>query len=169
MHLGPSEIVLFVGLLIASATDLAWGKIPNVLTFPLMALGVAMALGTSTPFAGALGCAAGFALHFPLFAAGIEKGGDAKLMMALGALLGWHAMIEATIWLAVLYLPIGLVILAARGKLGNLVASARYAAAKASGNPDPGPPPETTWFVTGPVIAVAGVLTCTTDWFAVLI
>jgi Flp pilus assembly protein protease CpaA len=116
---------------------------------------------------GLAGAAVGFAIHFPLFAAGVERGGDAKLMMGVGACLGWAGLIEATVWLAVLYLPLGLLILAARGKLGNLVATARYAAAKAQGA-DAGDPPEPTTFRTGPVILVAGVLAWATDLLALV-
>jgi Flp pilus assembly protein protease CpaA len=163
MHLGPLDIVLLGGLAIGSATDLWSGRIPNALTFPMMALGIAMNATLPSHWVGLVGCAAAFALHFPLFAGGIERGGDAKLMMGVGAVLGWSGMLEATTWMAVLYLPIGLAILAARGKLGNLVAVGKHLAAKARGE-DPGPPPEQTWFVTGPVIAISSVLAWSTDW-----
>src|SRR5690349_13595930 len=144
MVVDPRDVVLFVGLCIAAATDLHSGRIPNLLTFPMMALGIAMSAVQGEPAVGLLGCAAAFAVHFPLFALGIGKAGDAKLMMGLGALVGWHEMLEATVWLAVLYLPLGIAVLAVRGKLGNLIASAKYAAAKATGKAA-GEPPEPTW------------------------
>ena len=166
MELAPQHIVLILGLCAGAATDLWTGRIPNVLTFPMMALGIATtAISPTDPWMGLLGCAAAFAVHFPLFALGIEKGGDAKLMMGVGACLGWAVMLETTLWLAVLYLPIGLLILTLQGKLSNLVAVGRYALAQARGQAS-GPPPEPTLFRTGAVIAVSGLLAWLTDAFA---
>jgi Flp pilus assembly protein protease CpaA len=163
----PEIVVLLGGLAVASVTDLSYGRIPNALTFPMMILGMLIhaTTGPTEWWFGVAGCGLAFAVHFALFALGIEKAGDAKLMMGLGACVGWAEMIEATAWLAILYLPIGLAILAARGQLSNLVAVFRWQVAKARGE-DPGEKPEANWFVTGPVIAVAGVLGWLTDWLA---
>ncbi|MEZ4239339.1 MAG: A24 family peptidase [Myxococcota bacterium] len=157
--------MLAVGLIVASVTDARSGRIPNALTFPMVALGIAIHAAGAPPWAGLLGAAVAFAIHFPLFALGVERGGDAKLLMGVGACVGWSELCETSIWLAVLYFPLGLLILALRGKLGNLVAAARYTAAKAQGV-DPGEKPEPTTFRTGPVIAVAATLAWATDVFA---
>jgi Flp pilus assembly protein protease CpaA len=166
MELSPQQLVLLVGVTAGAVMDLWTGRIPNVLTFPMMVTGIALhaILGPET-LVGLVGCAAAFAVHFPLFAAGIEKGGDAKLMMGIGACVGWATMLEATLWLAVLYLPVGLVVLAVQGKLPNLLATARYVLAKWQGQAKE-PPPEPTYFRTGPVIAVGAVLAWMTDWLA---
>lgn len=170
MNVGPADVVLFVGLGVGAVLDLRTGRIPNVLTFPMMAVGVAASsYGHPLPDGlalGVLGVAAAFALHFPLFALGVERGGDAKLMMGLGACVGWREMVETSMWLALLYLPIGLAVLAAQGKLGNLAATARWVAARAQGR-DPGPAPEPTTFRTGPVIAVGGLIAWATSWLAI--
>lgn len=170
MDVTPEIVVLLVGLAVASATDLTTGRIPNALTFSMMIVG--MVIHATTPaqpwWFGVAGCGLAFAVHFLLFALGIEKAGDAKLMMGVGACVGWAEMIETTAWLAVLYLPIGLAILAARGQLSNLVAVLRYQVQKAQGQ-DPGEAPEANWFVTGPVIAVAGVVAWLTDWLAFVV
>jgi prepilin peptidase CpaA len=163
MHLEPSDVVLFVGLAVGAFTDLRWGRLPNWLTFSMMALGLAAGIVAGAPFAPPLGLLAAFALHYPLWVAGIQRGGDAKLMMGLGALTGWATMLEATCWLAVLYLPIGLAVLAARGQLGNLGLAGKRLAAQARGEQAPEAPPA-NWMVTGPVIAIAGVLAWATDW-----
>ena len=165
MTVPPHVLILWVGLLIGAATDLRAGKIPNVLTFPMMALGVVthLVLGPD-PWLGLMGLGAAFVVHFVGFALGIEKAGDAKLMMGLGACVGWHEMLEATLWMAVLYLPLGLAILAMRGKLGNLIAVAKYSADKALGRPVAEEKPEATWLITGPIIAAAGILANLTPW-----
>lgn len=162
MEFAAQHVVLVVGLLAGAATDLYSGRIPNALTFPMMILGMAIAAVGPDPLSGLLGCAAAFALHFPMFALGIEKGGDAKLMMGLGACLGWTTMLEASIWLALLYLPVGLVLLLVQSKLGNLVAVARYTVARWQGQAT-GEPPEPTYLRTGPVIAISGMLAWLTD------
>ena len=68
MNLAPQDVVLFVGLAVATITDLRSRRIPNVLTFPMMALGiVATAATLDWPLFGVVGCAAAFVLHYPLF------------------------------------------------------------------------------------------------------
>lgn len=163
--LQPVDVVLFAGLLAGAASDLATGRIPNVLTMPMMALGLCATAYAGDPLLGLIGLLAAFAVHYPLFVFGVERAGDAKLLMGLGACLGWRELVEATVWLAILYLPIGLVVLAARGKLGNLVAVAKWTLARAQGR-DPGPRPEPTPFRTGPVILAGGALAWGTAWLA---
>lgn len=160
----PHIVILWVGLLAGATTDLRSGRIPNLLTLPMMALGIVthLVIGPD-PWLGLVGSGAAFALHYVAFALGVEKAGDAKLLMGLGACVGWIEMIEASMWMAVLYLPIGLTILALKGKLSNLVAAARYSADKAMGKPV-GDKPEATWIIAGPIIAAAGLLANLTSW-----
>ncbi len=164
MIAGPHVVILFAGLLAGAATDLRAGRVPNVLTFPMMALGIVthLVIGPD-PWLGLVGCGAAFAIHFVGFGLGLEKAGDAKLMMGLGACVGWLEMVEATLWLAVLYLPVGLGVLALKGRLGNLVAVLRWSADKARGRPA-GERPEATWIIAGPIIAASGALANLTDW-----
>jgi Flp pilus assembly protein protease CpaA len=170
--LGPAEVVLAMGVTVGAGMDAATGRIPNWLTLPMVAVGAAIALGGPVPWAGALGAAAAFAIHFPLFAAGVERGGDAKLLMGIGACVGWRGVVETSLWLPILYLPVGLAVLAAQGKLGNLVTTARWTFARVQAQrqrgPDPGPPPPPTTFRTGPVIAVAALLAWATDLLALI-
>lgn len=157
-------MVLLGGLLVAAVTDARSGRIPNVLTFPMMAVGIAFWAATGPDrWFGLAGCAAAFAIHYVLYALQVEKAGDAKLMMAIGALAGWRTMVEATFWWAILFVPIGLLVLTVRGRLPNLVASARYTLRKMQG-PVEGPGPEQTPLRVGPVLMVAGVLAWATDW-----
>lgn len=156
--------MLIGGLAVASYTDLRWMRIPNALVFPMMFLGFAMAFADGHLYTIALGFALATAVYFPLFAVGISRAGDAKLMMAIGALVGLRETVETLVWTAIVYLPVQLAVLAFRGKLGNLWVTARYQARKALGR-DPGPEPEVTMGVTGPIIAVGGLLAWSTTTF----
>lgn len=99
-------------LLLASAAaffDLRTGRIPNAVTLPAIALGLLLPDGSAL---GALTCAA---LPLWLFLRRHLGGGDVKLLVALGALLGARA------GLAVEALAIGLAAVADRQRLGPWV------------------------------------------------
>jgi Flp pilus assembly protein protease CpaA len=157
--------VLLGGLAVASFTDIRWTRIPNALTFPMMLLGFVTAIAEHHPTTAVYGWLLATAVYFPLFALGISRAGDAKLMMAIGALVGPRETAETLAWTAIVYLPVQLAVLAMRGKLSNLVATARYQADQLLGRPA-GPSPEMTMGVTGPIIAAAGALAWATDWMA---
>lgn len=80
-----------VAAMIASFTDLRTMRIPNWLTLPLLAAGMAYG-GTKAGWSGlgnaALGCAIAGAIFVAAYAIAGGGAGDAKLMMALGAWLG---------------------------------------------------------------------------------
>lgn len=77
-------------------TDWRWQRIPNQITYPTMLIGLVLGLFEGipgTPFVGgALDHAAGLGLAFlvcyPFYAAGGLKAGDAKMLMAVGAVRG---------------------------------------------------------------------------------
>lgn len=77
--------------MIASFTDLRTMRIPNWLTLPLLAAGLAYG-GTKAGWSGlgnaALGCAIAGVIFVVAYALAGGGAGDAKLMMALGAWLG---------------------------------------------------------------------------------
>lgn len=164
MEFTIADGIAAVGLIIASYTDAREQKIYNWLTFTLMALGIAFhaTLGQGVVFA-LIGLAAAFALHFLLFAVGVQRAGDSKLAMGLGALLGWSEMLEITLWTLLLLIPIGLCFLALRGKLGNLKKVAHHIAARAQGVEVSEPPP-LTLMAFGPTMAIAAVVARLTDW-----
>ncbi len=161
----PMEVCLLGGLAVAAVTDFRTGRIPNALTFPMMAVGIAMnaTLVPEDRLRGLVGCLAAFALHYVVYALGIQKAGDAKLLMGVGACAGWRFMLETTLWWAAVYLPVGLLVLAVQGKLPNLLATLRYVAAKQQGKPV-GDPPEPTMLRTAPVIFAGGLLAWFTPW-----
>ena len=103
-----------------------------------------------------------FALHFAIYALGVERAGDAKLMMGVGALQGWSLMLESTFWTLLLLFPVGLAVLALRGRLRNFWHTIQYSYRKALGYPVE-PPKEQTMMAFGPVIAVAVVVARFTD------
>jgi prepilin peptidase CpaA len=85
-------------LAVAVATDLRSGKIYNKLTVPCIAAGLALgAVAGGLPALGdrALGAAVVVAVVLLLSAAAGLGGGDAKLLIAVGALKGFHFSIWA--------------------------------------------------------------------------
>ena len=69
----------------------------------------------------------------------MEKGGDTKLVMGVGACGGWPLVLIATGWLAALYVPIGALVLFLRYRSETT-------------------PTGLTWMRTGPLIALAATL-----------
>ncbi len=157
--------VLIGGLLYASWSDMRTGRIPNALTFPMMLLGVLVHARTIDPWLGLLGLGVATLIHYPLWMLNVEKAGDAKLLMGVGALLGWREVVEASAWYAILYLPFGFLYLAAKGRLGNLVAVMKHLNDKANKR-EVGPAPETTPLRTAPIIAAASAIALLTSLLA---
>lgn len=157
------EVVLAVGLILASISDIRTGLIRNNLTGSLMLIGIVLNArlgydsgdlmgGIATAIIG-IGIMM-FVHGIVLFNLGVERGGDVKLFMAIGGLVGWREAAEASLWTAIVYIPVSLVVLAVRGRLGNLLATARW---MARGRPADSAP-EPTVLRTAPVIAVGAVL-----------
>jgi prepilin peptidase CpaA len=102
--------VLVVLFLVVMYTDARWLRIPNVITYPTMLLGLILGAFEALPgtlFASglvdhvaAIGLA--FAFSYPFYAAGGLKAGDAKLLMAIGAVRGTSFLLVATVYGALL-------------------------------------------------------------------
>lgn len=78
--------------LLGGVHDLLTKRIPNWVTFPGMALGLAAQgwwLGWAGLGNGLLGILLTLALYGPIYAFGYMGAGDVKLLMAAGAWLGW--------------------------------------------------------------------------------
>jgi Flp pilus assembly protein protease CpaA len=117
------DAVLVALVLVTSWTDVRYERIRNVHTFPAMGLGLLFGLlsgGLSGLGSAALGLAVGLLSMGVLFAAGVMKAGDVKLSMGIGALIGAWPVLRTVILSFILYLPVGLVYLVARGDLRNL-------------------------------------------------
>ncbi|GAC1493513.1 MAG: hypothetical protein NVS1B1_11410 [Candidatus Limnocylindrales bacterium] len=93
-------------------TDWRSRRIPNVVTYPAMLVGVGFGLAESvlgssgfpgSPFAGGLldhlaGIVVGFLVSYPFYAGGGLKAGDGKLLMAVGGLKGTAFLLQAAVW-----------------------------------------------------------------------
>ena len=83
---------------VATVTDLIWHRIPNKLTAPVALTGLALqawAAGWSGLADGFLGLLAAFIGFLPFYLARWVAAGDIKLLMAVGACLGWRLGILA--------------------------------------------------------------------------
>lgn len=123
---GPAAAAaLFFWMLLALAViDLETGYLPDALTLPLLVLGLAVnSIALFTPLVdAAIGAAVGYGA-FRLIAVVFEKlrgieglgGGDAKLLAALGAWLGWQAL-APLVFIAALLALAGIGLGALRGQ-----------------------------------------------------
>jgi leader peptidase (prepilin peptidase)/N-methyltransferase len=127
----PSPVLLAVtlglgwALLVLGAVDLLVLRLPNLLTYPLIAAGLLLSfwLPDHDPIAHLIGAAGGFAVLYAVgFAYRAARGreglglGDAKLAAAAGAWLGWQALPSMVlIACAAAFIWIGVAV-AARGK-----------------------------------------------------
>lgn len=92
-------VVAIVATLIAAITDARSGRIPNWLTYPLLAFGPVLSVLSPAPWYtslalsvfGIFSCAL---VPVLLFARSAMGGGDVKLLAALGGLLGPYSGIE---------------------------------------------------------------------------
>ncbi len=117
------DTVLVALVLVTSYTDVRYERIRNVHTFPAMAMGLALGgaiAGVSGVGAAAAGLCVGLLTMGVLFALGVMKAGDVKLAMAIGAMVGAWSVARGLLLSFILYLPVGLFYLVARGHIRNL-------------------------------------------------
>ena len=95
---------------VVTYTDFRWLRIPNVLTYPTMLVGLVLGALDAFPggiFTGGLAdhvvaLVLAFAISYPFYAAGGLKAGDAKLLMAMGAVRGTSFLFVAAVYGALL-------------------------------------------------------------------
>lgn len=87
-------------------TDWRWRRIPNVVTYPTMLVGLALSALGAVPgqvFVSGLldhvaGLAIAFLVSYPIVALGGMKAGDGKFLMAVGALKGTYFLFVAGVY-----------------------------------------------------------------------
>jgi prepilin peptidase CpaA len=115
-----ASVLLVLVLLVASWTDVRSRRIPNWLTVGGLIAGLAVRawMGPGPMVSGVLGVALAAVLALPFFAVGALGGGDAKLLMAVGAFMGPADLARASLVIAVVG---GLVALIEAGRRGVLL------------------------------------------------
>ena len=169
---GLMDVAVLGSMLAACVTDLKDQRIPNSLTIWLWPLGIGYflvrgALGLDPFYTGILGFLVAFPIHLFFWRIGLDRGGDAKLMIGVGACFGWALMLEATLWSLVAMGPVALVIMTLRGKLPNLWRSVRYIALSVLHRVRglvPPEAPEQTYVAKAPVILAGFLLARFTPW-----
>ena len=154
------NVLLVVFLVTVMVTDVRSHRIPNVVTYPTIVIGLALAAfsGLGAVFqSGFLDHLAavvlGFALLYPFYAAGGLKAGDVKLLMAVGALRGTQLLLVGTFYGAMLGGLIALIVIVLR----------RFA------RPAPGEEPNTfrkvlkTWIPYGVALGAGGLIALAVD------
>ncbi|QDT54695.1 Type IV leader peptidase family protein [Caulifigura coniformis] len=99
--MSAAHVVLFAALTLAAWTDLRRRMIPNVITYPAIAMVFAISAGSSQweGFAASLlGAAVCGGLLALAWLAGALGGGDVKLAVLMGASLGWTEGLHALMW-----------------------------------------------------------------------
>lgn len=123
-------MLLATTLLVLSLIDLDHHILPDVITLPGLAAGLAASFlpGPPTPLAAALSAAGGYLAFFAVAEAyrltrGVEGlgQGDWKMAAMLGAFLGWQKMLLTVFTASLLGTVVGLLLMALRGR------DARYA------------------------------------------
>lgn len=104
-------------LALCGTADVRRRVVPNALTLPLLAVGLARAAHTGAWDEALFGLAAAAALGLGGWLAGGLSGGDAKLMMAVGAWLGPRPALAAFALAALLGIAWGTAALARKGLL----------------------------------------------------
>lgn len=109
-----SHVLIIIALLIGTITDFRKREVPDFLNFTLMGIGVALGILNSVasssivPFVGSvIGLTSGYLLGALMFYTGQWGGGDAKMLMGIGAVLGidiryfWMSGVELPLFFTV--------------------------------------------------------------------
>ncbi|MBX3471298.1 MAG: prepilin peptidase [Planctomycetes bacterium] len=132
-------VLLFVTVVVAATTDTLSRRVPNVVTYPAMALGLALGFGMGQVgldgsltqhnlLSHALGLLIASGIFLVAWWAGGVKGGEVKLAGAVGALGGLQFAVAAMFWSSLVGALMALWVLLLRGRLlEGLRRSVRYA------------------------------------------
>ncbi len=117
--LGPMSVALVALMLGAAVFDVRSRRIPNALTVSgfVIAIVLRFVAGPGAGIDGVTGAILAFVLCLPFFVLGVLGGGDAKLLMAVGAFMGPRDLLMAMLLIASIGGIIGAVDAARRGIL----------------------------------------------------
>jgi prepilin peptidase CpaA len=112
---------------IAACTDLAWRRVPNALTLPLMAVAPVVAAfeGWHAALVAVAIVVAALVGGSFIHATGVLGGGDVKLFAGIGALAGFPTCIEVALYTAVCGGLLAVVVSAMRGELAGALERVR--------------------------------------------
>ncbi len=118
----PDAIAALVLVALAAAYDLRLRRIPNVLTACGVAAGIALNMilfGARGAIFSMLGLSAAGVVYLGLYALRAVGAGDAKLMAALGAIVGWRNWIGIFLCTAIMGGVAAIALALARGGSGK--------------------------------------------------
>jgi len=158
----PAFIALAAGALTATVIDIRERRIPNVVTGSMAAVGIALAAsGWSGVSIGAslAGMLVGLLLMVPGHALGATGAGDVKLMAAVGAVLGIHAIVNAFLFTAIAGGVLAIVVAIHRRRLrATLSGTSRLIASPAGARQELQGAAKASRFAYGPAIAIGSLL-----------
>ena len=102
LPLGMMSVAISALMLAAAVCDVRTRRIPNLLTVLgfVVAVGLRATAGPGAGIDGVIGAILAFVLCLPFFVLGVLGGGDAKLLMAVGAFTGPRDLLMAMLVIA---------------------------------------------------------------------
>jgi len=164
---GWQQWLLYGGLLAAALQDLSWRRIPNWFSLPFLAVGLVvqgLTGGGRGLLVGLLGAAVGLLLILLPFSLRLLRGGDVKLLAAMGAWLGPLPVLVATLVGAVLAGVLVAGLLVGRPALRREVVANLRGLVLGLGLPRPPVRPPHLAVPLGTALAAGGVLTHLFGW-----
>lgn len=104
-------------LAVSTFTDLRYKKIYNLITLPVMFLGLAYHTATGNPWFGLMGLMTGFLMLWPMYWMGGTRAGDVKLLASVGAILGNQAVLITGMTTSLLFLGYAVIFYVRRREL----------------------------------------------------
>jgi prepilin peptidase CpaA len=159
--MSPQNVLAIILAAVCAYTDIRRGLILNIVTLPAMAVGLVLnlAIGGLTGLLDAAGgLLTGFGIGYALMSLRVFFGGDLKLLIAIGALVGPRLLLQTTFWGIVLLGVQALCTLIAKGAFRRTAKSIfNWALLLQSGSKTPLPASGTT-MPAAPAFLVAAII-----------